>query len=144
MKIALGTDHAGFPYKELLKQYLMEKGHEVVDFGAHSNESSDYPDFIRPAAQAAASGECDCAVVFGGSGNGEQIAANKVKGVRCALTWSVETATLAKQHNNANVISIGQRVTPQDQLFPIVDAWLQAEFEGGRHLRRINKIEPEA
>ena len=102
MKIALGTDHAGFEYKEAVKKHLQSLGHEIQDFGTFSNESVDYPEFVRPAAESVADGLCDSAVVFGGSGNGEAMCANKVKGVRCALCWSEETARLAKEHNNAN------------------------------------------
>lgn len=140
-KISLGSDHAGYKYKELLKKYLTEKGYEVKDFGTFSPEACDYPDFVRPAAEAVARGEADAGVVFGGSGNGEAIVANKVKGIRCAVCWSVETGTLAKTHNNANVISIGERTITPEMLTKIVDAWLAAEFEGGRHARRVEKIE---
>ncbi len=140
MKISLGSDHAGYASKELVKAYLEAKGIEVVDFGAFSDASSDYPDFVRPAAQAVARGEVDLGIVFGGSGNGEAIVANKVKGVRCGLCWNVESASLTKRHNNANVIAIGGRMVPAEELPRIVDAWLDAEFEGGRHLPRIEKI----
>jgi ribose 5-phosphate isomerase B len=140
-KISLGSDHAGYKYKELLKQHLSSKGYEVKDFGTFSPEACDYPDFVRPAAEAVAKGQCDAGVVFGGSGNGEAIVANKVKGVRCAVCWSQETATLAKTHNNANVISIGERMVSPEMLIVIVDSWLAAEFEGGRHARRVEKIE---
>ena len=109
LKISLGCDHAGFVYKESIKLLLQNKGIETKDFGTFSEESVDYPDFVRPAAEAVAEGLCDLGIVLGGSGNGEAISANKVKGVRCALCWSEETAQLAKEHNNANVISIGQR-----------------------------------
>ena len=135
MKISLGTDHAGYTHKEAVKTHLAGLGHEVLDFG------TDYPDYIRPAAEAVSTGESDLGIVFGGSGNGEAITANKVKGVRCALCWNIETGELAKQHNNANVLSFGARQTPIDDVIKIIDAWLGAEFEGGRHLRRINKIE---
>ena len=137
MKIALGTDHAGFTYKEAVKKHLQKLGHEVQDFGTFSEESVDYPVFVRPAAEAVADGSCDLGVVFGGSGNGEAMAANKVKGVRCALCWSEETARLAKEHNNANVLSIGQRQISQELALNIIDTWLNAEFEGDRHIRRI-------
>ena len=141
MKISLGTDHAGFLHKEAVKTHLLESGKEVIDFGTNSTEDVDYPDFIRPAAQAFTSGEADLGIVFGGSGNGEAITANKVKGVRCALCWNVETGELAKRHNNANVLSFGARQTPVEEVIRIIDAWLAADFEGGRHERRINKIE---
>ena len=141
MKIALGTDHAGFEYKEAVKTYLLKLGHEVEDFGTHSSESVDYPQYVQPAAQSVADGTCDLGVVFGGSGNGEAMAANKIKGVRCALCWSAETARLAKEHNNANVLSIGQRQISQELTLQIIDAWLNAEFEGGRHIRRIEMLD---
>jgi ribose 5-phosphate isomerase B len=141
MKIALGTDHAGFTYKEAVKKHLQKFGHEVQDFGTFSEESVDYPAFVRPAAEAVADGSCDLGVVFGGSGNGEAMAANKVKGVRCALCWSEETARLAKEHNNANVLSIGQRQISQELALNIIDTWLNAEFEGDRHIRRIEMLD---
>jgi len=141
MKIALGTDHAGFEYKEAIKKHLQTLGHEVQDFGTFSNESVDYPLFIGPAAESVADGLCDLGIVLGGSGNGEAMAANKVKGVRCALCWSEETAKLAKEHNNANVLSIGQRQISEELAIKIVDTWLNAEFEGGRHTRRIEMLD---
>jgi len=141
MKIALGTDHAGFTYKEAVKKHLQKLWHEVQDFGTFSEESVDYPAFVRPAAEAVADGSCDLGVVFGGSGNGEAMAANKVKGVRCALCWSEETARLAKEHNNANVLSIGQRQISQELALNIIDTWLNAEFEGDRHIRRIEMLD---
>ena len=141
MKIALGTDHAGFNYKEAVKEHLQKLGHEVQDFGTFSEESVDYPTFVRPAAESVADGSCDLGVVFGGSGNGEAMAANKVKGVRCALCWSEETARLAKEHNNANVLSIGQRQISHELALNIIDTWLNAEFEGDRHIRRIEMLD---
>lgn len=113
----------------------------MIDFGTDSDAACDYPDFVRPVAAAVARGEVDAGIVLGGSGNGEAIVANKVKGVRCAVCWSEETARLAKQHNDANVISIGQRMVSGELAAKIVDAWLVAEFEGGRHLQRVRKIE---
>ena len=142
MKIALASDHAGFRTKEAVARHAREKGCEVVDFGTDSEESCDYPDFIRPAAQAVAAGECDVGIVFGGSGNGEAMAANKVRGIRCALCWNEYTARMAKEHNNANMISIGERTVDADTALNIVDTWLESEYEGGRHQRRIDKIEP--
>lgn len=140
MKIALGTDHAGYEYKERIKQYLTEHGHEVEDFGCHSPESCDYPDFIYPAAEAVGTGKCDRAIVFGGSGNGETIVANKGRGVRCAVTWNKETARLSRAHNDANVLSIGARTVSIELAIEMVELWLKTAFDGGRHLRRINKI----
>src|SRR5689334_10113049 len=141
MKIAIGSDHAGFEYKEAIRCWLAKQGHQVTDFGTSSNAPVDYPDFIRPAAEAVARGDCERGIVLGGSGNGEAIAANKVRGVRCALCWSEETARLSRQHNDANVISIGQRMIPQELALRIVEIWLSTAFEGGRHLARIRKIE---
>lgn len=141
LKIALGTDHAGFAYKEAINIFLLGKGYQTKDFGTFSKESVDYPEFIRPAAEAVAEGLCDLGIVLGGSGNGEAMAANKVQGVRCALCWSVDTAKLAKQHNDANVLSLGQRQVSQELALEIVDAWLNATFEGGRHKRRIEMLD---
>lgn len=141
MKIALGSDHAGFRYKEAIGKHLMKKGIEVLDFGTDSAESCDYPDFVRPAAEAVAKGEADGAVVLGGSGNGEAIVANKVKGIRCAVVHSEATAEWAKSHNNANVIAIGERTVTEAEALKLVDIWMTMEFEGGRHQRRIDKIE---
>ena len=140
-KIALGCDHAGFSYKEAIKEHLQTKGYQTKDFGTFSFDSVDYPDFIRPAAEAVSEGLCDFGIVLGGSGNGEAIAANKIAGVRCAVCWSVETAKLAKQHNNANVISLGERLISLELAFKIVDSWLESDFEGGRHIRRIEMLQ---
>ena len=137
MKIALGTDHAGFHYKEKVKALLAGLGHEVKDFGTFSDAPVDYPLFIRPAAESVARGDCDRAIVFGGSGNGEAMAANKVRGVRCALCWNEETARLSRQHNDANVLSLGERVIPEEIALAIVRVWLTTDFEGGRHSQRI-------
>jgi ribose 5-phosphate isomerase B len=141
MKIALGTDHAGFRLKEAVKGLLTRLGHEVSDFGTMSEEAVDYPLFIRPAAEAVARGECERGIVFGGSGNGEAMAANKVHGVRCALCWSVESARLSRQHNDANVLSLGERLVPEELALEIVRIWLTTEFEGGRHARRIAQLD---
>jgi len=140
MKIALGTDHAGYEYKERIKKHLTDKGHEVTDFGAHSSESCDYPDFIYPAALAVAKGQCDRAIVMGGSGNGETIVANKVRGVRCAVVWTEELARLSRAHNDANVISIGARTVSVELAIKMVDVWLTTPFDGGRHAERVAKI----
>ena len=138
---ALGCDHAGFRYKEAIKKYLLAEGHEVKDFGTFSEESVDYPEYVKPAAEAVGSGLCDFGVVLGGSGNGEAMAANKVKGVRCALCWSEETARLAKQHNDANILSLGERQITEDLAVAIVREWLGTTFEGGRHARRIAMLD---
>ena len=140
MKIALGTDHAGFRFKEVVKRHLTEAGHAVLDFGTDSEASVDYPDFVGPAAEAVAHGEADLGVVFGGSGNGEAIVANKVPGVRCGLCWNRESARLTKLHNNANVIALGGRMVPEEEVIPIVETWLTTLYEGGRHANRLAKV----
>jgi len=142
MRVAIASDHAGYAYKTELIALLKELGHEVSDFGTDSEDSVDYPDFIRPAAEAVAKGEADRGIVLGGSGNGEQMAANKVRGIRCALCWNTTTARLARQHNDANVISIGQRVVGIEAAKDAVRVFLSTDFEGGRHVRRIEKLEP--
>ena len=141
MRIAVASDHAGYRYKLAISALLAREGHEVVDFGADSEEASDYPLFIRPAVEAVARGEAERAVVLGGSGNGEAITANRVPGVRCALCWSVESAALARLHNDANAIAIGQRMVSEETALAIVRAWLAAPFDGGRHARRIGQID---
>ena len=141
VKIALASDHAGFEYKQAIHDWLTAHGHEVKDFGTFSSAPVDYPDFIRPAAEAVARGECERGIVLGGSGNGEAIVANKVRGVRCGLCWNEESARLNRQHNDANVLSLGQRMMPRDLALRLVEIWLTTPFEGGRHLTRIQKIE---
>jgi ribose 5-phosphate isomerase B len=141
VKIAIGSDHAGFRYKEKVKELLQNLGHDVTDFGTHSAEAVDYPRFIRPVAKAVARGEFERGLVLGGSGNGEAITANRVKGIRCALCWNVKSARLGRQHNNANVISIGERMVSLGTAFKIVRVWLDTPFEGGRHQRRIDLID---
>ena len=141
MKIAIGTDHAGYEYKEAIKQMLIADRHEVVDCGCFSTESCDYPQFIRPAAQAVARGECDRGIVLGGSGNGEAIVANRERGVRCVLCWNVDTARLCREHNDANVLSIGARQVSLELALEIVKIFLTTPFEGGRHSRRIAQID---
>jgi len=141
MRIGIGSDHAGYAYKEMLITVLRSRGHEVVDFGTDSPAPVDYPKYIRPVALAVAAGECERGIVLGGSGNGEAIVANRVKGVRCALCWNVESARLGRMHNDANVISIGERMVSREDAVAIVDTWLTTAFEGGRHLRRIEMID---
>jgi ribose 5-phosphate isomerase B len=143
MKIALGSDHAGFEYKEKIREFLKSLGHAVQDFGTHSNEPVDYPLFIRPAAAAVARGECARAIVLGGSGNGEAMTANRLKGIRCALCWNEESARLARQHNDSNVLSLGQRLMSPETALELVRIWLTTPFEGGRHQRRIELIDKE-
>lgn len=141
MKIAMASDHAGYRYKEEIKRHLLEAGHEVVDFGTDSEDSVDYPKFIRPACEAVAQGECERAIVLGGSGNGEAMAANRVLGIRCALCWDETTARLARQHNNANALSLGQRLISIERALQIVDIWLTTAFEGGRHIDRLRQLD---
>ncbi len=143
MKIAIGSDHAGFEYKEKIREHLIGLGHDVRDFGTYDNHPDDYPDRIRPVAKAVAKGDDEVGIVLGGSGNGEAIVANKIKGIRCAVCWNESSARLAKEHNNANMISLGQRMMTIETALVIVDTWLSARFQGGRHLRRIQKIEEE-
>lgn len=140
MKIALGSDHAGFRYKEEVKALLKSLGHEVKDCGTFDETPVDYPLFIRPAAECVARGETDRAIVFGGSGNGEAMTANKVKGVRCALCWNEETAGLSRHHNDANALSLGQRVIELEMALKIVRIWLETGFDGGRHERRVQEL----
>ena len=140
MTISLGSDHAGYTMKEYVKKYLSKKGYEIMDFGTNSTEPCDYPDFVIPAALSVADGNSDCGIVLGGSGNGEAIAANKVKTIRCALCWDEISARLAKEHNNANMISIGGRMVSEENAVRIVETWLASTFQGGRHLIRIEKI----
>ncbi len=141
MRIALASDHAGFRYKAVVATRLRELGHEVVDFGTSSEEPVDYPDFVRPAALAVARGECERGIVIGGSGNGEAMAANRVRGVRCAVAWNEESARLARTHNDANMLSMGQRLLSEQEALAIVDVWLATPFEGGRHAARIEKLD---
>jgi len=144
MKIAIGSDHAGFVYKEKIRDFLEERGHSVTDFGTYSEEAVDYPLFIRPVAEAVARHEFERGIVLGGSGNGEAIVANRVKGIRCALCWNEESARLGRQHNDANVISLGQRMINIETALDIVKIWLETPFEGGRHQHRIDLIDSSA
>ena len=140
MKISLGSDHAGFEYKQAIADMLRAQGHEVIDCGTHTADSTDYPLWCIPAAEKVANREAEKGIVFGGSGNGEAIAANKVKGVRCAIAWSDDTARLGSEHNNANVLSIGERMVSLETAKRLVDIWLSTPFEGGRHLKRIEEL----
>ncbi|MEN8661400.1 MAG: ribose 5-phosphate isomerase B [Lentimonas sp.] len=141
LTISIGTDHAGFPLKAPITQFLQARGHTVIDCGCDSTASCDYPDFIRPAAQAVSQGKADLGIVLGGSGNGEAIVANKVKGVRCGLVWDEWSAKMTKLHNNANCIAMGARPVPEELALKLVGIWLDTEFEGGRHIARVDKIE---
>jgi len=140
-KIAIGSDHAGFKYKSIIIDMLRSKGHEVTDMGTDSEEPVDYPLFIRPVAEAVARGRHDRGIVLGGSGNGEAIVANRVRGIRCTLCWNVESARLGRAHNDSNVLSLGERMVSVDEMTAIVNTWLETPFEGGRHERRIREID---
>jgi ribose 5-phosphate isomerase B len=140
MKIALASDHAGFAEKERLKPLLRELGLEVEDLGTVSEESVDYPDYARRVAEAVASGEAEQGLLVCGSGTGMAIAANKVQGVRAAVAWSEETARLARRHNDANVLALGARTTPEGDIPKIVRTWFETPFDGGRHSSRVEKI----
>jgi ribose 5-phosphate isomerase B len=141
MKIAIGSDHAGFRYKQEIIAHLRAAGHEVTDFGTDSTAPVDYPVFIRPVAEAVAAGEYERGIVLGGSGNGEAMAANRVRGVRCGLCWNAESARLTRLHNDANVVSLGERMMSLPTALEIVDIFLATVFEGGRHLARIQQLD---
>lgn len=136
----MASDHAAYELKEIIKPYLIEKGFEVVDFGTHSADSCDYADFGHPAANAVETGECDFGVGMCGSGQGMQITLNKHQGIRAALCWLPELAALARQHNDANFLVLPARFISVDMAKQIVDAYLEAQFEGGRHQKRVAKI----
>lgn len=141
MRIALASDHAGFAEKERIKPLLVDLGLDVDDLGTVSEEAVDYPDYARKVAEAVAGGRADQGLLVCGSGTGMAITANKVSGVRAAVAWSEETARLARQHNDANVLAIGARTTPPEQIPGIVRAWFDADFDGGHHAERVRKIE---
>jgi ribose 5-phosphate isomerase B len=141
MRIAIGSDHAGFRYKTLIADHLTRWGHTVEDFGTSSPEPVDYPLFIRPVAEAVSRGAADRGIVLGGSGNGEAIVANRVRGVRCTLCWNEESARLGRAHNDANVLALGERMLTQGQALAIVDVWMTTAFEGGRHRHRLELID---
>jgi len=140
MKIAVGSDHAGYTLKEHVKQLLQDEGHEVDDLGTHSEEPVDYPRFCAAVARAVVGGHADRGIVMGGSGQGEQLAANKVRGARAALCNDLYTAEFSRRHNDANVLSMGGRVVGFGLADEIVRKWLTTEFEGGRHVRRLEQI----
>lgn len=141
MKISMACDHGGLDLKNALKAHLLDKGYQVCDFGTYTTDSCDYPDYAKLAAQAVSTGECDFGVVVCTTGIGVSIVANKVKGVRCALCQNVDMATMTRKHNNANVIAFGQKYTSVADAIAMTDAFLTTEFEGGRHQRRVDKIE---
>ena len=140
MKIAIGCDHAGFPYKEGIISMLQGQGHMVLDFGTHSPDSVDYPDFAHPVAEAVESGRAERGILLCGSGNGVAITANKHQKIRCALCWTEELAALARQHNDANIIAVPARFVPEILAQVMVRIFLSTDFEGGRHGNRVGKI----
>ena len=141
MKIAIGNDHAGVGVKEKIQDHLQKKGHQVINKGYDGEESVDYPDFIHPVSKEIKEKKAEIGVIVCGSGNGAAMTANKHKGVRAAICWSEEIAALAKQHNNANIISIPSRFLNEKEIIKIIEAFIEAEFEGGRHQRRVQKID---
>ncbi len=140
MRLAIGSDHAGFDWKEKVKAILVRLGHEVTDFGTNSKESVDYPDFGLKVARAVADGDVDYGVAICGTGNGMTMAANKIKGVRAGIALSAEMAHMTRLHNNANVLTLAQRYTPEGELEEIIKQFLTTEFEGGRHIARLEKV----
>jgi len=140
MTIALGCDHAGFPLKSVIQSLLNERGLDILDFGTHSDSSVDYPDFVHPAAEAVENGKAAAGILLCGSGNGVAMTANKHQDIRAALCWNAEIATLARAHNNANMIALPVRYITASEAKDIVTAFLDTPFEGGRHVLRINKI----
>ena len=140
MKIAIGSDHAGFEDKERVKKQLEELGYDYEDVGTNSAESVDYPIYAQKVAEKVANGEVEQGLLICGSGNGMQIAANKIHGIRAALAWNEETARLARQHNDANVLSVPARMISPEEVSKVIKSYLEAEFEGGRHARRVDEI----
>ena len=140
MQIVIASDHAGYRYKMMVSDYLRQRSHKVDDLGTQSLEPVDYPDFVFPAARAVASGQCQRGIVIGGSGNGEAMAANKIKGIRCALCWDEESARLSRLHNDANMLALGERLISEEMALRIVQVWIDTEFEGGRHIARVRKL----
>ena len=138
--IALACDHGAYALKEKVKQHLDQLGYDYKDFGTYSEDSCDYPDFAGPAAQAVAAGECGCGIVMCTTGIGVSITANKVKGIRCALLSDLMSARLTRQHNNTNMMALGAGVVGEKLALEIIDTWLDTEFEGGRHQRRVEKM----
>ncbi len=140
MRVAVAADHAGFPLKDLIIGWLRELGHEPIDFGTDSAEPVDYPDVIAPAARAVADGACERGIVLGGSGTGEGIVANKIAGIRCVVASDPVTARLGREHNDANVLSMGARIVGTELARACVEAFMDGRYQGGRHQRRIDKI----
>ncbi len=142
MRIAIGSDHAGFLYKQEIIEHLRKAGHEVADFGTDSDAPVSYVTHIRPVAEAVAAGKFERGIVLGGSGNGEAITANRTRGIRCGLCWNPESARLTRLHNDANVLSLGERMMDLATALATTDIFLTTDFEGGRHLERIRQIDP--
>jgi ribose 5-phosphate isomerase B len=140
MRIAIASDHAGLPLKDIVADWLREHDHEVVDFGVSTPEPVDYPDYIAPAARAVASGDCRIGIVFGGSGTGEQIVANKIRGIRCVQATEPVTARLGREHNDANMMAMGARIVGSEVAIGCVEAFLSGEYQAGRHAARVAKI----
>lgn len=140
MKIAIGSDHAGFAYKEALKKWLDESGHSTTDFGTHTPESSDYADIAHPLSRAVESKDCELGILVCGSANGVAITANKHQGIRAAICWNDELASLARRHNDANIVCLPARFVSLELAQSIVEEFLRASFEGGRHAQRVSKI----
>lgn len=140
MKIAIGSDHAGFEYKQKIIQYLTNKGIEIKDFGTYSSDSVDYPDFAHPTADAVENKEAELGILLCGSGQGVMLTANKHQGIRCALCWNTDVARLSRQHNNANMIAFPARFVAYEYVIEMLEVFLNTEYEGGRHDRRVNKI----
>ncbi len=140
MKISIGNDHAGTTYKEMIQKKLESMGHSVINHGTDSDDSVDYPDFVHPVAQDVENGTANLGVIICGSGNGANMTANKHQGVRSALCWNVEIAKLAREHNNANILSIPARFVAEDLAVDMLETFVNTEFEGGRHQRRVDKI----
>ena len=141
MKIAIGSDHAGFLYKQEIIAHLRAAGHDVTDFGTSSEAPVSYVTYIRPVAEAVAAGKYERGIVLGGSGNGEAMAANRVHGIRCGLCWNLESARLTRRHNDANVLSLGQRMMDLPTALAITEVFLTTDFDGGRHLERIRQLD---
>ena len=144
MKIHIATDHAGLDLKNIIRDFLISKGHEVTDHGAHEYDAlDDYPDYIFPCAEAVASDLESRGIILGGSGQGEAMAANRVKGVRAAVFYNgpVEIVKLSREHNNANILSLGARFMTEDEIYDVIELWLDEQFGGGRHQRRIDKLD---
>ena len=140
MRVALATDHAGLPLKQPIADWLAAAGHEVVDFGVSEAQPVDYPDVVAPAARAVAGGDCRLGIVIGGSGSGEQIVANKIRGIRCVEASEPVTARLGREHNDANMLALGARIVGSEMALACVAAFIDGRFQGGRHQRRVDKI----